>query len=529
MKMKSMFVAVIGMLALDGTLWAATKQDSVAADPVTAVLPRMQPGICVGHFDHDDDMSETASLNAAYLDSVKAAGFKSIRFFHSTQKPPVFYEANIRYALDAGLVVNLCVFANGANTKSAEDFVRHWRSIAEHYRDFPPALVFELFNEPALSPKLKDNAEVMRWINAAIAAIREVSPRRVLLVGGPQFMQSQFLSHVTPEHLTYRLPDGSGFAGDKHLIGAFHMYEPHNYTMPKGKLVTLADLPRWKEQITENLDRAAAWSAKWAKPVVMTEWASQSEPKDRADFLAYTRFVKGEAAKRGIGWMYYCGVPRGYLAYLGPVMNWSILDTERGWDQDALDILTGVKAPPAPAFNLIRNSEFVPGFAEGRASRITGWRAAAGATLVPTRDAALSGRNAAQIVLDGKDAAIYQDASTIQLQMSGENSAFLGASEAAPAPGIRLRKGSAYRLTFLARAEKPGATATARLEDASQKNTVCFTSKPLPLATHKQEHVVEYTHTGADIMNARVSLSLSGGANTVFVDRVLLKGHRTTP
>jgi hypothetical protein len=325
------------------------------------------------------------------------------------------------------------------------------------------------------------------------------------------------------------LPDGSGFAEDKYLIGAFHMYEPHNYTMPKGKRVTLADLPRWQEQVTENLDRAAAWSRKWGKPVVMTEWAAQSEPKDRADFLAYTRFVKDEAAQRGIGWMYYCGVPRGYLAYLGPVMNWSILDTERGWDQDVLDILTGVKAPPAPAFNLVKNSEFMPGFAEGRTAGITGWRAAAGATVMPTKDAALSGRNATQIVLDGTDATIYQDASTIQLRMSGENAAFLGTSEGATAPGIRLRRGSTYRLTFLARAEKPGATATARLEDASKDGTACFISEPLLLAAQKQGYGVEYTHTGDDIMNARVSLTFSGEKNTVFVDRVVLKSHRTSP
>jgi hypothetical protein len=505
---------------------AGRTSGGTTTDSAAAVFQRMQPGICVGHFDHDDDLTETASLNAAYLDSVKAAGFRSIRFFHSTQKRPVSYAANVRYALDAGLIVNVCLFANDANTKCAEDFVRHWRGIAEHYCDFPPALVFELFNEPALSPKLKDNAEVMRWINAAVAAIREVSPRRILLVGGPQFMQSQFLSYVAPEHLTYRLPDGSGFAEDKHLIGAFHMYEPHNYTMPKGQRVTLGDLPHWQEQVTENLDRAAAWSAKWGKPVVMTEWASQSEPKDRADFLAYTRFVKDEAARRGIGWMYYCGVPRGYLAYLGPVMNWSILDTERGWDQDVLDILTGVKAPPAPAFNLVKNSEFLPGFAEARVSGITGWRAA-GATVMPTQAAALSGRNAAQIVLEGMDATIYQDASTIQLRMSGENAAFLGTSEGAMAPGIRLRKGSTYRLTFLARAEKPGATATARLDDASKNGAACFISKPLPLAALKQEYVVEYTHIGDDIMNARVSLTFSGEKNTMFVDRVMLKSHRT--
>jgi len=68
-----------------------------------------------------------------------------------------------------------------------------------------------------------------------------------------------------------------------------------------------------------------------------------------------------------------------------------------------------------------------------------------------------------------------------------------------------------------------------RLEDASKNGTVCFTSKPLSLTAQKQEYAVEYTHTGDDIMNARVSLTFSGEKNTVFVDRVMLKSHRTAP
>jgi hypothetical protein len=35
----------------------------------------------------------------------------------------------------------------------------------------------------------------------------------VILVGGPRFMQAEFLAgHVTPEFLRYRAADGTGFA-----------------------------------------------------------------------------------------------------------------------------------------------------------------------------------------------------------------------------------------------------------------------------------------------------------------------------
>lgn len=172
-----------------------------APDPIAAVYERMTLGIQVGHFDHDQDRVPAAEVNSEYLDSVKAAGFKSIRLFINSDKAPAFYADNVSYALKQGLVVNLCMFVwNSVKTK--EEYGARWKSVADYYKNYPEELVFEMFNEPALSPKLTDNAVVMEWINAAIVAVRAVSPKRILLVGGPQFMQAQFLRYVSPEHLT---------------------------------------------------------------------------------------------------------------------------------------------------------------------------------------------------------------------------------------------------------------------------------------------------------------------------------------
>lgn len=502
---------------------AAGKQDGPAADPVAAVYERMTPGIQVGHFDHDQDRVPVAEVNAEYLDSVKAAGFKSIRFFHNTYQGPAFYAANVSYALKQGLVVNLCMFA-GNNIKTKEEYAALWKSVAEYYEEYPEELVSEMFNEPALSPKLTDNAAVMEWINAAIVAVRAVNPKRILLVGGPHLMQAQFLRYVSPDHLTYTLADGRGFAGDEYIMGAFHMYEPWKYTVPRGKLVTLNDVPEWKEQVLGNLDLAAGWAKQWNKRVVMTEWASQSEPKVRSDFLTYTRFVVEEASKRGIGWMYYCGIPRGFLAHmvladLGPVLYWSIPDTETGWDQDVLDILTGVRARPAPAFNLIRNSEFVPGFASTGGWGLSGWGASGGSSATQVQNASLSGRNAVKIALDGEDVSIFQDVATITMGKRETD-------RAPQTPGIRLRSGSTYLLTFIARAERDGATVTARLENAAENGTACFASKQFPLDVQKREYAWEYARAGDDVSNVRVRLLFSGEKNTVFLDKVMLRGCR---
>jgi len=210
--MKASLVRVIWMLALAGDAWADSKQDSVTADPVAAVFQRMKHGVCVGNFERDQDLKAVAELDADYLDSVRDAGFSSIRFFFNNHKQPKFYATNVSHALKRGLVVNVCMFMF---TKDRQQYVNRWREIATFYRDYPQELVFEMFNEPSLAPKLNDPTEVMDWINAAVAAIREVSLKRILLIGGPSYMQAPFLSkYVTPEHLTYKLP-GGGFAEDR--------------------------------------------------------------------------------------------------------------------------------------------------------------------------------------------------------------------------------------------------------------------------------------------------------------------------
>ena len=519
MKMKSLLVAVIWPLALAGTLWADRPQDSAAADPVTAVFQRMKPGICVGNFERDQDQTAVAELNADYLDSIRSAGFNSIRFFFNSYRPPAFYSANVAYALKQGLVVNVCMFMF---TNDRQHYVSRWREIAMFYRDYPDGLVFEMFNEPSLMPKLHDPAVVMDWINGAVGVIREVSPERILLIGGPAWMQAQWLSQfVTPQYLTYRRPGGGGFAEDRYVMGAFHLYEPHAYTMPKGKLVMLDDFPNWKKVVTGNLDLAADWGTKWNKRVVLTEWGAQNVPKKREDFLAYTKFLFDEANRRNIASVYYAGLPRNSL-----MASWNILDTEFGWDQGVLDLITHTKAKPVSQFNQLANSEFSEFEGQGGNRGIKAWQVTGASQPSVVNSASLSGVFALKLDLDAGPMTISQD--TLTMIESWQKADPMSAHETAlQKPFIHLRGGNTYRLTFLARAERPGATATACLADASKNGTACFTSKPLPLAAPKQEYAVEYTHTGDDIMNARVSLTFSGEKNTVFVDRVMLKSHRT--
>ena len=178
----------------------------------------------------------------AQYDAVKAAGFQSVRFFVVAGEDPATYKTRIKDALERGLAVVTCLWGSDQWASKPEEGVREfvgaWDKIAKCYKNYPEGLVFELWNEPAgliVKPGgthgLKDGKTVMEYLNAAIPIIRKTNARRSLAIGGPGFNGGRELKEfVTPEYLTYRLEDGTGFEDDNNIIGIFHMYQPHKFT-----------------------------------------------------------------------------------------------------------------------------------------------------------------------------------------------------------------------------------------------------------------------------------------------------------
>ncbi len=214
------------------------------------------------------------------------------------------------------------------------------------------------------------------------------------------------------------------------------------------------------------------------KPAVITEWGAYTCSMDRGEWITYTRYFHDQLKQRGIGSMYY-------TAFFANDWAWSIFDSEYGWDQAALDILTGVKSPAIPPTNPLVNSEFNAFSHRWTATSISQEDAVikghndssppeaknpqfVAVPLSVARNAGLSGPNALKIDLpkDLHGVAIHTDRNTntqrgaasccAQRRDSQAPSAVLDATPrtmripAAPAPG------STYRVTFLARAEKAG-------------------------------------------------------------------------
>jgi endoglucanase len=76
--------------------------------------------------------------------------------------------------------------------RALEAAVHHWSFLARRYRDVPSsALSFDLFNEP---PFMADHARYDEIARALVAAIREVSPDRLIVADGADIGQTPVLS-----------------------------------------------------------------------------------------------------------------------------------------------------------------------------------------------------------------------------------------------------------------------------------------------------------------------------------------------
>jgi len=99
-------------------------------------------------------------------------------------------------------------------------FVALWEEITRHYEDSSANLAFELLNEIVLPSSSPWNSLARR----AIAAIRSIDSRRVIIVGGNRYNAASELANLS-------LPD------DPRLLYTFHFYEPMVFTHQKARWV----------------------------------------------------------------------------------------------------------------------------------------------------------------------------------------------------------------------------------------------------------------------------------------------------
>jgi endoglucanase len=305
-------------------------------------------------------------LSASDFSTVRAAGFDHVRVpmrisSHADPRPPYKIDGRfvkrmdwvIDQALsnDLGVIVDMHHYEPMMHAPKvhADRLVGLWRQIATRYRGLPPAVVFEILNEP--TDKL--TADVWNPILArVIREIRAIDPERTLIVEGAHWASAKDLRD------TLDVP-----AGDPHLVASFHMYAPMFFThqgfgwmpsnydtrgvvfpgppprpvAPTAAASSVAESREFFERynsepaatnpggpaaIIEQMEMAKAFADRTGLHVYLGEFGAGVNA-DVASRARWVRTARTEAEKRGFGWGYwdYC---RNFAAYatLGFTGRW---------------------------------------------------------------------------------------------------------------------------------------------------------------------------------------------------------------
>jgi endoglucanase len=254
-------------------------------------------------------------LREEYFQLAADAGFDSIRLpvrwnTHALETSPYtiypsFYKRvdwAVENALSRGLIVILDFhhFTDYMDCASCERsrLLMIWEQIADHYRDFPPELIFELLNEPTNAvPATEWNAALV----SALGAVRASNPERTVVVGPVNWNALGLLN-------TLELP-----GDDRNLIATFHYYNPFEFTHQGAGWADGSDAwlgTTWSGNTAEQqavrgeFQTAAEWGRKNDRPIFLGEFGAyeRAEMPSRA---LWTAFVAREAEALSFSWAYW--------------------------------------------------------------------------------------------------------------------------------------------------------------------------------------------------------------------------------
>ena len=255
------------------------------------------------------------TVHEEYFDAIKEAGFDFVRLpvrwsTHAdgnapyTIDPAFFARVDevIGWALARGLgvVLNIHHYEEMASDPwgNKDRFLGLWIQIAQHYKDYPSTVVFELLNEP------NDQLNAALWneyLSAGLQIVRKSNPVRDVVVGPVNWNAYDWVS-------TLDLPN------DEHLIVTFHYYLPFQFTHQGAEWIgdesnawlgtTWDATDEQKAEIVNNFDSVAEWASRNNIHILLGEFGAYSKG-DMASRARWTEFVAREAERHGFAWSYW--------------------------------------------------------------------------------------------------------------------------------------------------------------------------------------------------------------------------------
>jgi len=301
------------MLVAMASCWAGGQAGAQTPD-VSAQNKRLGRGVNVLGYDPIWRDRQKARFQEKYFRLIKEAGFNHVRInLHPFRDGKLgtdhaigaaWFETldwAVRQALAAELLVILDFHefqAMGDDpVGNKERFLAVWRQIAEHCKDAPESVLFEILNEPnkKLTPELWNPL-----LREALAIIRESNPRRTVVVGPTSWNNINDLAKLD-------LP-----GDDRNLIVTVHYYSPFPFTHQGAAFAGLADktgVP-WngsqpeQQAILQDFDKAQAWARKEQRPIYLGEFGVYDKA-ETASPVRWTSFVTRQADERGWSWAWW--------------------------------------------------------------------------------------------------------------------------------------------------------------------------------------------------------------------------------
>ncbi len=280
-----LFCTVLGLsagIAMSQTLW--NNQEKIIPKKIVnkAYFP-VKNCINIGNgLDAPNEGEWGYTYRPEHLKSIKSAGFDTVRILVKwsghTSGPPYYtidekfisrVDEVIKMAFDAKLNIIMDVHHFDELYENPDEnepkLIAIWTQLAEHYKNAPQNLIFELINEP------RDNfsgARVNKVQNFIVSEIRKANPTRTIILSGDQWGTIDGMKNI-------EIPD------DPYIVASVHYYNPYEFTHqgaewlkdapPNGRGFPIGD-------DIKNLDKDVIdivnWQKKLGVPVFVGEYGT---------------------------------------------------------------------------------------------------------------------------------------------------------------------------------------------------------------------------------------------------------------
>jgi endoglucanase len=257
--------------------------------------------------------STKARMKDEHFKLIKEAGFSNVRIVISPFKfsmndstfaiNPKFFTTldwAIKTALKNKLMAIVDFHEHSAMQKdplgTKPKLLAMWKQIAEHCKDYPKEVLFEIANEPNMKPEIWNGIH-----SEAYKILRQSNPKRTIIIGTINGNQIKHLQDLT-------LPED-----DRNIIVAIHYYSPIQFTHQGAPWsVKNKDLSgiTWTQSdaemkgVNDDFEIAQQWSKKYNRPLTLGEFGAY-EKADMASRVKWTNYVARQAESNHWSWSYW--------------------------------------------------------------------------------------------------------------------------------------------------------------------------------------------------------------------------------